>query len=269
MSSHGIKPQNPAVTMMNSEKTIDKSKHPLFFILQNYSNDLKNASNRRRLQMLRAGIDMDGANDALNFFDYDNFVIIRNKIQRKNVKIGEYQLMMIMDGFDASIKEDQFEVLDLDNLDEASSNSDCRSTVSHEVSTVRSRSPRTFSESGESPSFASIAMNSQNWPLPDGTATPVTHTTHTTNPDTSSEAEQDIVRDFVSLLQGMNDDNKIMEAAVKISSNLPDWNKYEKLVSCIWHVRNGMNQMNQMSHMTHIDANTIPEPPAEIQESDI
>tara|TARA_B100001175_G_scaffold308597_1_gene309218 strand:- start:158 stop:940 length:783 start_codon:yes stop_codon:yes gene_type:complete len=260
MSSQKIEPQNPAITMMNSKKTIDKDNHPMFFILQNYSRELKKATNRRKLQLLRAGIDMEDANKALDYFDYDDFVIIQNKIRRNNVEIGEYQLMMIMNGFDPSFKEDQFEVIDLDNLNDESSNSDSRSIVSHGTSTVRSRSPRTFSESGESPSFASIAMNGNNFPTLDGATTPMTHTT---NPDTSSETGQDIVKDFVSHFQEMDDDNKFMEAAVKICSITPDWNKYEKLVSCIWHVRNGMNQMAQMNQF---DACDIPNPPEELLE---
>ena len=241
MSRFVAQAMNPAVPMMNKDVPITGS--PFFFILQNHQWKLKTASNEQRFTMLKKGMTMDGAEEALEHYGFDKFIIIKSLADRgDNIKEGDFQLAMITSDFDPS-QTTGFELVYPkwgDATEELESNS-----VTNSVTSGRSYAQT-----------AQTVVSDEHFPVIPGTtqtnrlgATSPTETITTVQTAETATGSDDLSKRFVSLMEEMAelDDKNFFVTCMLMAASSDDHvvAAFNQMGAGFWNARNGMFSRKQ------------------------
>ena len=235
MSRFVAQAMNPAVAMMNKDVPITGS--PFFFILQNHQWKLKTATNEQRFTMLKKGMTMDGAEEALEHYGFDKFIIIKSLADRgDNIKEGDFQLAMITSDFDPT-QTTGFELVYPrwgGAAEELESNSVTNSVTS-----------------GRSYAQTAKTLSDEDFPLIPGTtptnrlgATSPTETITTVQTAETATGSDDLSKRFVSLMQQMGelDDKDFFVTCTNMAASSDEHvvETFSQMGAAFWNARNGM-----------------------------
>lgn len=99
VTDRNVPAENPLVNMFNKRTPINCD---FYFFLQNFSHNLKKADNTQREKMLKKGMKMKDAQNALDFFGFERYVIIKSKLPER---MDEIQLMAVKERFDPTMND--------------------------------------------------------------------------------------------------------------------------------------------------------------------
>ena len=240
MSRFDAQASNPAVAMMKKNVSITGSLY--FFILQNHQWKLKTASNEQRFTMLKKGMTMDGAEEALRYYNFDKFIIIKSLADRgDNIKEGDFQLAMITSEFDPR-ETTGFELV-YPKLDDAAEELESNS-VTNSVT------------SGRSYAQTAKTLSNKDFPLIPGTtptnrlgATSPTETITTVQTAETATGSDDLSKRFVSLMEEMAelDDKNFFVTCMLMAASSDDHvvAAFNQMGAGFWNARNGMFSRKQ------------------------
>lgn len=239
---------NPLVIMYNKRTSCDCV---FFKIFQNFNYHVKDASNEQRLEIYKKGMKMQGAQDALDHYDFAHYVIIKS-----NAK-DEIQLMAVKSGFNPT-KTDAFECVypkwdsDLEAFEDISE-------VASETASVTSGTQRPYAtvakfNGNDNREFPALTGNTSVLRAQSPSAMTVT-TTQTVEKATVSE---DLSKEFISLLDKFNhlSDMDFFLTCTKaaLSAKEEHFETFGQLQTAFWNAKNGFFERKP----------DVPEPPANI-----